>query len=39
MISYINAHAALENLRDLAKRSNNKRSGPRTMIVGPMDSG
>ena len=38
MISYINAHAALENLRELT-RNKQRAMGPRTMVIGAPDTG
>ena len=37
MVSYINAHAAMDKLRHSAKEKNTL--GPRVMVVGPQDSG
>ena len=37
MVSYINAHAALDSLRRRAKEAG--AMGPRAMVVGPQDSG
>lgn len=38
MVSYMNAHVALEHLRDLTKQKQRK-IGPRTMIIGNPDTG
>ncbi|ORX91606.1 Clp1-domain-containing protein, partial [Basidiobolus meristosporus CBS 931.73] len=37
MISYLNTHLALENLRERAEATNS--GGPRIMIIGPTDAG
>jgi len=38
MISYINAHAALDNMRELT-RNKQRHTGPRTMVIGAPDTG
>jgi hypothetical protein len=38
MISYINAHAALDNMRELT-RNKQRPMGPRTMVIGAPDTG